>query len=101
VEVPNIDDIKVEVFKEPIPHLKVMANGLLLGLVRKLSNGYTFTSDEIGSITLPDHIHTDDIPRTVHSFITEHKAKWVGANNQDSADCACEEQGSQCDVCDN
>ncbi len=73
---------------------------MLLGLVRKLTRGYTFTSDEVGSLTLPDNIHTDDIPKAVHTFITENKAKWISANNQDSVDCACEELESQYDVFD-
>lgn len=77
MKLPEVEDIKLEVEHQPLTYIKVRANGVLLGLIRKLAKGYTFTSDEIGSFTLPPDTHTDAIPKLVHAFIQEHGERWA------------------------
>lgn len=79
---PTAETIQFEVQEEPIPLIRITADGLLLGLLRKVSGDLVFTSDEIGSLTLPPTTHTDDLPGLIAAFYAENEEKWHAANTQ-------------------
>lgn len=77
MDFPSEKNITTDICNTGMRHINLRVNGIRIGIVRKLSKGFTFTSDDIGSFVLPKGTTVSQLPELVGAFFGENKSKWV------------------------
>ena len=73
---PNVNTITFEVSQEPVPCIKFRSEGQIIGILRKLKGGQTFTSDEVGSLILDGGTQCEGLVGIIADFFKSREAEW-------------------------